>query len=31
MAAALHESIRYCNHNGIKLELKGLSPVPYRI
>ncbi|WP_353663644.1 hypothetical protein [Neisseria musculi] len=27
----MHESIRYCNHNGIKLELKGLSPVPYRI
>ncbi|RPD85556.1 hypothetical protein EGK75_09700 [Neisseria weixii] len=28
---ALHEYIRYCNHDGIKLKLKGLSPVQYRI
>lgn len=28
---ALHEYIRYYNHDRIKLKLKGLSPVQYRI
>ncbi|HFC3927868.1 TPA: transposase, partial [Neisseria gonorrhoeae] len=29
--AALHEYIRYYNNDRIKLKLKGLSPVQYRI
>ncbi|EMU4484935.1 hypothetical protein EEC63_10100, partial [Neisseria gonorrhoeae] len=28
---ALHEYIRYYNNDRIKLKLKGLSPVQYRI
>lgn len=31
LEAALHEYIRYYNHDRIKLKLKGLSPVQYRI
>lgn len=31
LEAALHEYIRYYNHDRIKLKLKGLSPVRYRI
>ncbi|EMU4338955.1 integrase core domain-containing protein [Neisseria gonorrhoeae] len=30
-SAALHEYIRYYNNDRIKLKLKGLSPVQYRI
>ena len=31
LEATLHEYIRYYNHDRIKLKLKGLSPVQYRI
>jgi len=30
LQAGIRQYIRYCNHDRIKLKLKGLSPVQYR-